>query len=365
MIAVAMPYFNRHLGDLMERVGACSGSGCRYLVWQDMPVFRRGNNWTQPSTVSKIGPLGAFYSLGTSEWLRAAHAFVFLGFFDPFPAMPWLISRALSTGKPVYVATEGLRRHNLLLLRRGVFGLLRGRYNGRLLAIGSGCAEDYRRYGLDWPALSFGYAEDPLPGAGVQRPEPRAGSALRLLAVGQLIPRKRYDWLIRLVASLAREIPLELRICGEGEQSDELYRLAESLSAPVRFEGFASGATLARHYQWADVFVHPASYEGWGVVLNHALSFALPIVAGVGVRSGNGVLVRPGWNGFVCRTDEDYARAVRQLHANSALRREFSRHSAELAVQWEPEHLAQRLATRLAQPAVNYPLNEPLSNIPT
>jgi glycosyltransferase involved in cell wall biosynthesis len=47
----------------------------------------------------------------------------------------------------------------------------------------------------------------------------------------------------------------------------------------VHFAGARSGAELARFYAAADIFVFPSLEDVWGLVVNEAMCFGLPILA--------------------------------------------------------------------------------------
>ncbi|MBA4135865.1 MAG: hypothetical protein C0518_00955 [Opitutus sp.] len=366
MLAAALPYYNRHVCDILEQTYALRKQTGRYLVWQNMPEFRSGNDWTEPSSVEKIGNWTAAFSKPAARWIAMGEAYFFLGFFDPFPAMPLLIKRALRTGKKVYVATEGLKHNNRAALRRSILRPLRGYANGTLLAMGSGCVDDFRALGFDWSALNFGYAEKALksvPHSLGEEASEAGNRPLRLLAVGQLISRKRYEWLVEFIAKLSHTLPIELRICGTGVEEERLRDIVAALAAPVELMGFCAPDRLARQYEWADIFIHPAEYEGWGVVLNHALSFGLPILAGTGVRSANGILVRDNWNGFTCATDQEYEAAVRKLHVDLAFRKQCISNSEALGFTWSVPEIARRLALDLDGHEGRYEVNEPMAKL--
>jgi glycosyltransferase involved in cell wall biosynthesis len=72
------------------------------------------------------------------------------------------------------------------------------------------------------------------------------------------------------------------------------------------------------------VFVLPSKMETWGLVVNEALNFSLPVV--VSDRVGCAAdLVRDGWNGFVVPHDDPagFAEALRRLVSDADLREEL------------------------------------------
>jgi glycosyltransferase involved in cell wall biosynthesis len=106
----------------------------------------------------------------------------------------------------------------------------------------------------------------------------RRGQARRFVAVGRLVPQKRFDLLLRAFARIARPQD-RLAILGEGPERPALEALARSL-------GICDRLDLPGHVQpiepWliaSDCFVLSSDYEGVPAVLVEALAAAVPIVA--------------------------------------------------------------------------------------
>jgi glycosyltransferase involved in cell wall biosynthesis len=101
---------------------------------------------------------------------------------------------------------------------------------------------------------------------------------LELLYVGRLSPQKNVARLLEAMSRVHR--PIHLTVVGDGEQRDELHRLAARLGLTnVTFAGARRGAELARSYADAHAFVLPSDKEGMPLVALEAMAAALPIVA--------------------------------------------------------------------------------------
>lgn len=91
--------------------------------------------------------------------------------------------------------------------------------------------------------------------------------------VGRLVPRKRFDLLIRAFEQAA--LPgARLVIAGEGRERRRLGRLAGERVALLGFR-----RDVKDLYQAFDVFVCPSSYEPFGRVLAEALDGGVPVIA--------------------------------------------------------------------------------------
>jgi glycosyltransferase involved in cell wall biosynthesis len=100
-----------------------------------------------------------------------------------------------------------------------------------------------------------------------------------VLACGSLTQKKGFDYLIRAVAHLQRDMPARLVILGEGEQRAKLRELAEELHVQdkVAMPGFQDNpyGSMAR----ADVFVLSSLWEGLGNVVIEAMACGAPVVS--------------------------------------------------------------------------------------
>jgi glycosyltransferase involved in cell wall biosynthesis len=103
-----------------------------------------------------------------------------------------------------------------------------------------------------------------------------------VLAVGRLVPVKRFDRLIEAVASLRRRRPdLECLIVGEGMERHRLEALRHDLSADdyVHLPGRLEPAQLVEAYRRAWVLASTSVREGWGMTVSEAAACGTPAVA--------------------------------------------------------------------------------------
>jgi glycosyltransferase involved in cell wall biosynthesis len=99
-----------------------------------------------------------------------------------------------------------------------------------------------------------------------------------LLAVSRLEPQKGIDVAVRALPEvLAAHPEAHLVVLGEGQQRAELEQLATSLGVPVHLPGRVPD--VAAWLRRADLLVHPARWEGFGLALLEAMLASLPVVA--------------------------------------------------------------------------------------
>ncbi len=117
-----------------------------------------------------------------------------------------------------------------------------------------------------------------------------------LLTIGQFIHRKGFDILL----NAAKALPKDTAICiVGGEPTEEYLKLREELGlTQVYFQGFMKKDALIRYYRAADLFVLPTREDIWGLVINEAMSFGLPVITTDRCAAGL-ELVEDGVNGYI------------------------------------------------------------------
>ncbi len=130
------------------------------------------------------------------------------------------------------------------------------------------------------------------------------GQAIRLLAVGSLLPVKGFDILISALAKMMAEADIELVIVGEGPERDRLQTCLQAfgLSKNIRLMGLISPNQMPECYANADVFVLSSRNEGRPNVLAEAVASGLPVLCAD--LPGVVDLVRDGENGWLFKPDD-------------------------------------------------------------
>jgi len=123
-----------------------------------------------------------------------------------------------------------------------------------------------------------------------------------VLYVGQLVPRKGVDLLIRAVAKTSPT--LHLRIIGSGPELERLKDLSSEHAVSADFVDWIDDpADLRREYLAADYFVLPSLADEWGLVVVEALSQGTPVLGSAYAQAAI-ERVKPGQNGFLFSPDD-------------------------------------------------------------
>lgn len=143
-----------------------------------------------------------------------------------------------------------------------------------------------------------------------------------LLSVGELIPRKNHEVVIRALSVLKQLDKLnhiEYVICGRGAYEADLRKLAEGLDVAdhVHFLGYRND--ISEICNCANLFVFMSHQEGLPVALMEAMACGLPTVCS-NIR-GNTDLIEDGVTGLLANnTPEEVAQSISKLKSDTALR---------------------------------------------
>lgn len=179
--------------------------------------------------------------------------------------------------------------------------------------------------------------------------------------VGRFVGKKNLHTLIdgyALYAGMAGEAARRLVLIGSGEDEPGLRTRAERLGVEglIDFPGFLGAAAVSKALAGSLALVLPSREEQWGLVVNEALAFGLPVIVSHEVGSRD-LLVRNMVNGFVVESSspEGLARAMASLSADRAAWSDMVRNSHDRAWMGDAERLADALEVLLglggAEPA--------------
>jgi glycosyltransferase involved in cell wall biosynthesis len=255
----------------------------------------RGNIFLNPSIVANL--------------LKESYDLVVVGgYFHPTMQLAMLL-RALQR-KPWVMFAErpgmNMRSHWANFMRK--FAMLPVRSADAIIATGRLAKASYEAsFGPSTRVFSLPYLIDSQPFQNIERKNGYTGRSIAFMACGQLIPRKGIDVLIRAFQRAARSRNIVLSIVGDGPERDELAAsVAAEFRERIRFIGFVPFADRLKFFAESDVFVHPARHDGWGVVIQEAMSAGLPVVATVQTGAAY-ELVEEGQNGFLVETEDEVA----------------------------------------------------------
>ncbi len=157
-----------------------------------------------------------------------------------------------------------------------------------------------------------------------------------ILFSGKLIDVKRPLDLLKAFEIVSREINAALVFVGDGNLRKDLENyVKENNIRNVYFMGFRNQTELPEFYAMGDVFVLPSELEPWGLVINEAMCFNLPIIVSKQVGA-SGDLVKDGVNGYICpsRNIACLEEKLRLILSNNDLMTKMGKSSREIISSW-------------------------------
>lgn len=160
-------------------------------------------------------------------------------------------------------------------------------------------------------------------------PPVRADQTVRLVSTMRIARRKRPLQLVQMLSGLRAsvDVPVELTIVGDGPMRPRLEQrlVREGLRGAVEVTGRVDPAAVPEILAQADVYVAPAVLESFGLAALEARGVGLPVVGHA--ASGMTEFVRDGREGFLCDSDAEMGRRLRDLVVDADLRRRISEHN--------------------------------------
>jgi glycosyltransferase involved in cell wall biosynthesis len=147
-----------------------------------------------------------------------------------------------------------------------------------------------------------------------------------VVAVGRLVPVKRFDLLMRSLAALRERIPaLRAVIIGEGYARSQLEQVRAELGAESWLElpGRVEDGELVEWYRRAWVVASTSLREGWGMTLTEAAACGTAAVATA--IAGHTDAVVHGESGLLVESPDDLAGALERILTDEVLRNRLAR----------------------------------------
>ena len=138
-------------------------------------------------------------------------------------------------------------------------------------------------------------------------------------------------------------------IVGDGDLKVSLQDYVDQIGAEsVRFFGFQNRDQIVKYYTISDLLVLPSVRETWGIVVNEAMCFGLPVIVSDQVGAGMD-LVSDGLNGYRVSTDGDALfRSIKKMADLSEEERGLmGMKSVDIVKKWSTRNLGESLVEHI------------------
>lgn len=171
-------------------------------------------------------------------------------------------------------------------------------------------------------------------------------SVCRLISVGRLDKNKNHQFLIDVILDLInKNASVHLTIVGEGDEREALEAkiVHLNLSHQISLVGLQEKVEA---YLWnADLYIHSAITEGFGLTLVEAMAAGLPVISLNG--GGNKNLIHHGENGFIIEEQDVnlFSKSVIELFQNKSAYELFSKKAIGFANQFDIKSYCDKLSS--------------------
>jgi glycosyltransferase involved in cell wall biosynthesis len=159
---------------------------------------------------------------------------------------------------------------------------------------------------------------------------------IRIVNVGGFLPKKNQAFLVDICEELVgRGLEVEVKMLGDGEQYENVKALVNNRKLQNYIAMLGNVVNVRDHYGWANIYVHTANYEPFGLVLLEAMASGLPVVSLDG--KGNRVLIKEGVNGHMIYEQDKikFADVIEKIMKDEKLYRTMSGNAVAFAGQYD------------------------------
>lgn len=234
----------------------------------------------------------------------------------------------------------------LYLLSKYSYGKLVNRYALGAFAHGELAKKDFRFIGIEENKISDLFYTSVIKSTNQTTNDIPSGE-IQFLYIGELSKRKGIEDLLNACYNLKSD-NWKLTIVGKDKSNGYYSSLSKKLelNQKITFEGVVPHNEIEKYYINSDIFVFPSRFDGWGAVLNEAVSYSLPIIS-TDETSASFSLVKN--NGFIVKASnsKDLLQAMQQYLDNTSLIKNHSINSEKLKIICTPKENVLRFMNSL------------------
>mgnify|MGYP000493053805 FL=1 len=162
-----------------------------------------------------------------------------------------------------------------------------------------------------------------------------------ILYVGQLIYRKGIDILLKSIKGINKKEEIGLYIVGGEIKKEYKIIIEEENISNIHFIPFKNKSSLTSFYQAADLFILPTREDIWGLVINEAMSYGLPVITTNKCIAGIELIIN-NINGFIVPTNypEKISEAINKIIDNEELMKTMQKNNLAKIKNYTIEEMA-------------------------
>lgn len=341
-ICILLPYANPHVTGWLDELIKISNHDIIVGIVNSVKKYR--NNYFQ-EVDNKPGYLYFFKDSQDAKKfklkLKDCECFLALGMVEQ-----WFLKSVffMPHVQNMFILTEPFREINNLFLKKMYARLLMTLKPGSKFSFlcigGSLVKEQYSSFGFDRSKFfRFGYFPDLCL---KQKDFNRKISVIKFLFVGQLIPRKGVNILLCTIRYLQKRYSnWQVEIIGDGPLKEQVRENIKKEKRVQYVENIPDRNIMKSKFENNDILFLPSYFDGWGAVVNEALSGCCSLLLSKNVFAGV-ELLRDRENGFKFdpyNLNELYTSIDKYFEAPEILNKHFKR-SFEIFQEWNHKNAA-------------------------
>ena len=267
------------------------------------------------------------------EECKGIETFCFFSGINAFPEIvPWMkLSFNYSFKRGVITEPPLLYNHPLWLhkLRFALKDWRYVKYFDYLLVMGDEFVPYYRFWSKKWKVLPFVYCTEwreriyPIP----------TSEKLKVLYVGSLSDRKN---VVEMFQVLCQKTDLELGIVGDGEKRAQIEEMSMQANTEVVLYGMQPMERISDIMQQYDVLILPSKHDGWGAVVNEALTVGLYVITSN--HCGASYLLKDKQQGMIFTLEE--AQSLSNVADVCIAKKDWIRETVNERITWSKNYIS-------------------------
>lgn len=166
-------------------------------------------------------------------------------------------------------------------------------------------------------------------------------SRLSALLVSRFVYIKGIDFVLKNAKHFEKSV--DFYIAGDKPTDEYIKIVNDNKLTNVHFIGFKKKEELKEYYIASDIFVFPTRYDPWGLVVNEAMAYGLPILS-TDKSSAAMHFIKNGYNGYVYPVDNqsEFLKCLENLCDNQNKLREMGNINFSIIKDYTIEVMAQQ-----------------------
>jgi glycosyltransferase involved in cell wall biosynthesis len=158
----------------------------------------------------------------------------------------------------------------------------------------------------------------------------------KLVSVGSLVDKKNQQFLVDILIDLLPLIPnCHIDVLGDGPNHGKIVEKIKKYNLQDKITLHGNVNNVEEFLHNAHLYIHPATYEPFGLVLIEAMAAGLPCVCLDG--RGNRDVIEHGKNGYIFKAQEpkQFAQTIQNLLSNPVKMQEMSNYAINYAANFD------------------------------